>query len=37
MEAAVRIVSLEYQLAAAKAMIEVLQRRGGGPALSTSP
>jgi DNA-binding transcriptional MerR regulator len=31
MEAAVRIVSLEYQLAAAQAMIEVLQRRGQAP------
>ena len=29
MEAAVRIVSLEHQLAAAEAMIEILQRRGG--------
>jgi MerR family transcriptional regulator, heat shock protein HspR len=28
MDAAARIVSLEYQLAAAQAMIEVLQRRG---------
>lgn len=29
MDAAVRIVSLEYQLAAAAAMIEILNRRGG--------
>ena len=31
MDAAVRIVSLEYQLAAAQAMIEVLQRRTAPP------
>jgi DNA-binding transcriptional MerR regulator len=31
MEAAVRIVSLEYQLAAAHAMIKVLRRRLGDP------
>jgi len=29
MDAAVRIVTLEYQLAAANAMIDVLRRRGG--------
>jgi DNA-binding transcriptional MerR regulator len=36
MDAAVRIVSLEYQLAAANAMIEVLRRRSGDPSVEAA-